>query len=192
MNVVTGAGTGSYLLELGDGGDVFTEVQPGSYLWMDRSYVQNLNEKGYVEPQFKNALFVATTVISVTKTFDHNTTPAEHTPWNPYKEWAIVDAGSKAVSVDMGPPAVQGIANLREIKALHDGLEFRFAGDEHGLVGAAASHSSPLPQPVRAGAVIVLVPGHCDTTVNMYDFFYGVRKGIVEAVYRIEARGPGA
>jgi 3-hydroxy-D-aspartate aldolase len=33
------------------------------------------------------------------------------------------------------------------------------------------------------------VPGHCDPTVNLYDCFVCVRKGRVEALWAVTARG---
>lgn len=43
-DVVTGGGTGTYLLEAASG--VFTEVQPGSYLFNDADYAHNLGKDG--------------------------------------------------------------------------------------------------------------------------------------------------
>jgi D-serine deaminase-like pyridoxal phosphate-dependent protein len=43
--------------------------------------------------------------------------------------------------------------------------------------------------PVTLGEKIKLVPGHCDPTVNLYDELILVRKGKVEAVWPIAARG---
>ena len=56
-SVVTGGGTGSFLLEAESG--VFTEVQPGSYIFNDVAYshVENMVE-------FEHSLFVLSTVIS--------------------------------------------------------------------------------------------------------------------------------
>ena len=45
--------------------------------------------------------------------------------------------------------------------------------------------------PVQVGDQVWLVPGHCDPTVNLYDWVYGVRSGLVEGVYPISGRGPG-
>lgn len=44
-DVVTGGGTGTYLLEAASG--VFTEVQPGSYLFNDADYARNLGPDGH-------------------------------------------------------------------------------------------------------------------------------------------------
>jgi D-serine deaminase-like pyridoxal phosphate-dependent protein len=39
------------------------------------------------------------------------------------------------------------------------------------------------------GDKLLLVPGHCDPTVNLYDWYVCVRRGVVEALWSIGARG---
>jgi len=87
---------------------------------------------------------------------------------------AIVDAGLKASSVDSGMPGVwqrPGLAYLR-------------ASDEHGWVEIEPGAAAP-----ALGDKLLLVPGHCDPTVNLYDWYVCVRKGVVEALWPITARG---
>jgi D-serine deaminase-like pyridoxal phosphate-dependent protein len=151
-DTVTGAGTGSFLFERDSG--VYTELQPGSYVFMDADYQQNAWE-GF--PPFGQSLHVLTTVMS---------TPAA--------DRVVVDAGLKASSVDSGPPRIAG----------RTGLEYIKASDEHGVVSVAAG-----TQPPALGEKLLLVPGHCDPTVNMHDWFVCVRKGVVEALWPVTARG---
>ena len=92
----------------------------------------------------------------------------------PAADRAIVDAGLKAFSFDSGLPQVYG----------RGGVEYVKASDEHGVLRVAADAA-----PVAAGERMWLVPGHCDPTVNLYDFIVAVRDGIVEAVWPVEARG---
>ena len=87
---------------------------------------------------------------------------------------AIVDAGLKAFSFDSGLPLVHGRA----------GVEYVKASDEHGVLRVAAG-----APPVACGERVWLVPGHCDPTVNLYDYIVAVRAGVVEAVWPVEARG---
>ena len=87
-------------------------------------------------------------------------------------ELAIVDAGLKASSVDSGMPRVWQRA----------GLPTRKASDEHGWVEGAG-------QPPALGEKLLLVPGHCDPTVNLYDWYVCMRAGVVEAIWPITARG---
>jgi D-serine deaminase-like pyridoxal phosphate-dependent protein len=84
---------------------------------------------------------------------------------------AIVDAGLKASSVDSGMPGVWE----------RPGLTYTHASDEHGWV-----EGTPAP---ALGEKILLVPGHCDPTVNLYDWYVCVRGGVVEALWPITARG---
>ena len=88
-------------------------------------------------------------------------------------ERAVVDAGLKALSVDSGMPLVVDLP----------GVEFVKASDEHGVL--------KLPQGSRlaVGDKIRLVPGHCDPTVNLYDWIVAVRGDKVESVWPVTARG---
>jgi 3-hydroxy-D-aspartate aldolase len=88
-------------------------------------------------------------------------------------ERAVVDAGLKALSVDSGMPLVADLP----------GVEFLKASDEHGVLGLEPGAN------VGVGDKIRLVPGHCDPTVNLYDWIVGVRDGKVECVWPITARG---
>ncbi|XP_032228998.1 3-hydroxy-D-aspartate aldolase [Nematostella vectensis] len=103
--VVTGGGTGTYTFEAASG--VFTEVQPGSYVFMDADYGKNLGADGNLFSEFEQSLYVLSTVISVT----------------PGKR-AILDAGMKALSLDSGPPLIKD----------HPQLIYHNGGDEHGIV----------------------------------------------------------
>ena len=91
----------------------------------------------------------------------------------PAPETAIVDAGLKASSVDSGMP---GIWN-------RPGLVYTRASDEHGWVKVSA------PEKIVLGEKLLLVPGHCDPTVNLYDWYVCVRGGVVEALWPVSARG---
>jgi D-serine deaminase-like pyridoxal phosphate-dependent protein len=151
--VVTGAGTGTWQLERDSG--VYTELQPGSYVFMDADY--NRNALAPDEHHFEQSLFVAATVMS---------TPA--------RDRAIVDAGLKALAFDSGPPLVYG----------RSGLDYVKASDEHGVLTIADD-----AQALRIGDRIWLIPGHCDPTVNLYDWIVGVRGERVECVWPVTARG---
>jgi D-serine deaminase-like pyridoxal phosphate-dependent protein len=87
---------------------------------------------------------------------------------------AVVDAGLKASSVDSGLPQVWQ----------RPGLTFVRASDEHGVIEVAADRAA-----AALGEKILLVPGHCDPTVNLYDWYVCVRGGRVEALWPIAGRG---
>ena len=48
-----------------------------------------------------------------------------------------------------------------------------------------------IPDAFRVGRKLKLIPGHCDPTVNLHDWFVAVRGGRVEAAWPIVARGAG-
>ena len=152
-DIITGAGTGTYLLEAASG--LYNEIQPGSYIFMDADYNRNLDEDGKPVRYFEQSLFVWTTVMS-------RTSP----------ERAIVDAGLKALAFDSGMP---GVAD--------GGAEYARASDEHGLL------MTPAGSKLKLGDKLRLIPGHCDPTVNLYDWYVCVRNGVVEDLWRIDARG---
>ena len=85
---------------------------------------------------------------------------------------AIVDAGLKAQSVDSGLPFVYG----------RDDVEYLKCSDEHGVV-ADPDGALKINDKLR------LVPGHCDPTCNVHDWYVGVRNGKVETVWPVSARG---
>ena len=148
--IVTGAGSGTFMLEVEAGS--WDEIQPGSYAFMDADYAKN--EWAAPLPRFEHALFVLTTVMS-----------------RPSAGMAIVDAGLKASSIDSGMPGVWN----------KPGLTYAKASDEHGWV-----EGEPSP---ALGEKLMLVPGHCDPTINLYDWYVCVRKGVVEDLWPITARG---
>lgn len=86
---------------------------------------------------------------------------------------AIVDAGLKASSVDSGMPRV----------ADYSDVEYVSASDEHGVLQLTGATR------FKVGGKLKLIPGHCDPTVNLYDWYVCVRDGRVEALWPITARG---
>ena len=160
--LVTGGGTGSFMFDAASG--VYGELQPGSYVFMDRDYGDN--EAVPHAPVFEQALFVKAQVIS--RGYSH----------------AVVDAGHKAHAIDSGLPRVWSPAGTSS-------LDFTNGGDEHGILRPRAGVSADaLPQ---LGETVWLVPGHCDPSVNLHDRFVlvsgGLQHGMVEAVWPVDARG---
>ncbi|MGH2855696.1 MAG: DSD1 family PLP-dependent enzyme, partial [Solirubrobacteraceae bacterium] len=91
----------------------------------------------------------------------------------PAADRAVLDAGLKALAVDSGLPLVWE----------RPGLRYARASDEHGVLEIAAG------APPALGDKLLLVPGHCDPTVNLYDWYVCVRAGFVEDIWPIIARG---
>jgi D-serine deaminase-like pyridoxal phosphate-dependent protein len=105
-DAVTGAGTGTFLLEAASG--VYTEIQPGSYILMDVDYAKNEQDPQW--PRFDQSLFILATVMS-----------RRH---DPSGDRATLDAGLKAFSTDSGPaqPAFAGWA-VRGVSDEHTVLD---------------------------------------------------------------------
>ena len=112
--IITGGGTGTHLLDLEEG--PFTEIQPGSYLFMDKQY-------GAIElvpdaAPFRTSLTVATRVISANQ-----------------PDLVVLDAGFKAMATDAGPALVASGAPAA--------AAYQFMGDEHGGLRFGASTARP-------------------------------------------------
>ena len=156
--LVTGAGSGSFVLEAAGG--VYGEIQPGSYVFMDRDYAANQPTPG--APVFEHALFVAAQVVSA---------GAAH---------AVLDAGHKSHAIDSGLPGVWQRADL----------EFANGGDEHGILRARDGDATRLPGlgervwlvPGHCDPTVNL---H-DRFVGVRG---GLAQGTVEAVWPVTARG---
>jgi D-serine deaminase-like pyridoxal phosphate-dependent protein len=88
--LVTGAGSGSFVLEAASG--LWGELQVGSYVFMDRDYADNESMPG--APRFDHALFVKSQVMSR------------------HADRAVVDAGHKSHAIDSGLPRVWGRDDL--------------------------------------------------------------------------------
>jgi D-serine deaminase-like pyridoxal phosphate-dependent protein len=106
--IVTGGGTGTHRIDAALG--VFTELQVGSYVFMDKQYA-DCDLAGDGAAPFENALLVDTHVISANA-----------------PGMATLDAGFKALSTDGGSPAI--------VEGAPKECAFFFMGDEHSaLIG---------------------------------------------------------
>lgn len=106
--VVTGGGTGTAEFDAASG--VFTEIQPGSYVFMDAQYGAN-EWRGEFQP--RHSLSIASTVMSTAR-----------------KGRAVCDVGLKGVAVDAGLPLVSAWNS-------GEGLRYVAANDEHGIIELA-------------------------------------------------------
>jgi D-serine deaminase-like pyridoxal phosphate-dependent protein len=112
--LVSGSGTGTHGF---DSAGPYTELQVGSYLFMDADYGRiRGDEKGGLG--FAPSLFVLATVVSVNRAGQ-----------------VTVDAGTKALATNGPPPSVMlGVA---------PGATYRFTGDEHGAIMFPAGAAAP-------------------------------------------------
>jgi 3-hydroxy-D-aspartate aldolase len=154
--IVTGSGTGTHFIDAKLG--VFTELQVGSYVFMDHQY--NICDlRGESRPTFEQALQIDARVVS-------SNTPGMVT----------VDAGLKAMATESGPPQI--------LKGAVEGSTTRFMGDEHLAVIAPEGKEPP-----KHGEQVILVPPHCDPTVNLYDAYHIVKGDTLVEIWPVSARG---
>ena len=152
--IISGGGTGTYQAYQGLH---YTEIQAGSYLFMDASYSKIGDEQNQDDNrQFVPALKVLSTVIS-----------------HPTPSRAIIDAGMKSLSIDLGMPTVD----------TRQDITYQCGGDEHGILHID-SH-----QTLNIGQTLILTPSHCDTTLNNFDYLHVVKNGQVVDTWKISGRG---
>jgi D-serine deaminase-like pyridoxal phosphate-dependent protein len=108
---------------------------------------------------FENALFCRSTIVS-----------------RPAANRAVCDAGAKTLSFDSGPAEVVG----------YPGITYGTGSDEHGKL--TFDPDDPAAD-LRIGDVVTLLPSHVCTTINLHDVLVGVRDGVVETIWPVEARG---
>lgn len=113
--IITGSGTGTHFIDAKLG--VFTELQVGSYVFMDHDY-NVCDLRGLDKPTFEQALQIDARVVSANKA-----------------GMATVDAGLKAMATEKGPPVI--------LKGAVEGSTTRFSGDEHLAVIAPEGQAAP-------------------------------------------------
>jgi D-serine deaminase-like pyridoxal phosphate-dependent protein len=154
--IVTGSGTGTHFIDAKLG--VFTELQVGSYVFMDHDY-NVCDLRGADKPTFEQALQIDARAVSAN-------TPGMVT----------VDAGLKAMATEKGPPMI--------LRGAAPGSTTRFMGDEHLAVIAPEGAAAP-----ALGEQVILVPPHCDPTVNMYESYHVVKGDTLVEIWPVTGRG---
>jgi D-serine deaminase-like pyridoxal phosphate-dependent protein len=157
VEIFSGGGTGTYNIMHAVPG--FTDVQVGSYLFMDMQYLAIGSESGdEVFNDFAPSLTVLTTVLN-----------------NRFPGRLTTDAGAKALTLNTPTAGVIG----------EPGMEYNAGSDEFGGI----RFTSPPSKEYRIGDLLEVIVPHCDPVVNEYDQIYGIRKDQVEVVWPITARG---
>ena len=155
--IFSGGGTGTYNIDHETSG--LTDVQVGSYVFMDAQY---LGIGGAEDPEvytdFETALTVLTTVLNAQ-----------------YAGRATTDAGAKANTINRPWPVIAG----------ETGMTYTAGSDEFGTIRYEANAS----RVYAVGDKLELIVSHCDPVVNLYDQLYGVRGDTVEVVWPIAGRG---
>ena len=157
LEIFSGGGTGTYNIMHDVPG--LTDVQVGSYLFMDMQYLAIGSERGSeVFDDFTPSLTVLTTVLN-----------------NRFPGRLTTDAGAKALTLNTPTAGVIG----------EPGMEYNAGSDEFGSI----RFTSPPSKEYKIGDFLELIVPHCDPAVNEFDQMYGIRKDKVEVVWPITARG---
>ncbi len=155
--IVTGGGTGTHRIDVELG--LFTELQVGSYVFMDDQY--GACALAADEPNaFETSLMVDARVISTNAA-----------------ALVTIDAGFKAFSTDAGAPKIA--------RGAPEGSTYAFMGDEHGAVILARGANA---RPALGDRIVLSTP-HCDPTVNLYDSYHVVRGDDLVATRPVSGRG---
>jgi D-serine deaminase-like pyridoxal phosphate-dependent protein len=155
--IFSGGGTGTYnIMHLVPG---VTDVQVGSYLFMDMQYLAIGSESGDpVFNDFASSLTVLTTVMN-----------------NRFPGRLTTDAGSKALTLNTPNAGVIG----------EPGMDYSAGSDEFGSI----RFTTPPSKDYKIGDKLEVIVPHCDPVVNEYDEMFGIRKDRVEVVWRVDGRG---
>lgn len=124
---ISGASTNTARFKAGHG--VYTELQPGSYVFMDQAYLP-------CKLPFKNSLFILSTVVSKSQ------------------DRIVLDVGAKGLGLDQVLPSCVGFEEN----------EYTIS-EEHFTIHGKSDD-------VKVGNQMYLVPGHCCTTINLYQKLY--------------------
>jgi len=157
VEIFSGGGTGSYNIDHELSG--FTDVQAGSYIFMDVQYLA-IGGKEFPDDHygdFEPSLTVISTAIS-----------------QPVKGAITIDAGIKSLSTAGPKPVPKDIT----------GISYGFMGDEHGQL----TFDEPSCD-ITIGDKVELIVSHCDPTVNLYDNYYCIRNDRLETIWEISGRG---
>jgi D-serine deaminase-like pyridoxal phosphate-dependent protein len=151
IEVVSAGGTNTY--DMTGAHPRVTELQAGTYAVADWAYAR-------LVPVFRPALTVVATVVSRTA------------------GTAILDCGTKAVAVDVEPPAPP----LGAVREVHE---------EHALLDLDGDGGGGDDGPPAVGDVLELVVGYSGGTVNLHDVYFVASGDEVVDVWAISARGTG-
>ena len=92
----------------------------------------------------------------------------------------IVDGGSKTFSSDRLSSGGPGHGRVMEAP----GAVFHKMNEEHGFIDLQHAERA-----FQIGEKIRIIPNHVCVVVNLHEYVYGVRNGVVEEVWNVEARG---
>jgi D-serine deaminase-like pyridoxal phosphate-dependent protein len=156
--IFSGGGTGTYNLQHLVPG--FSDIQVGSYIFMDMQYLAIGSEDGnVVYKDFASSLTVVGTVLN-----------------NRFPGRLTTDAGAKALTLNVPHAGVIGEPDA----------DYNAGSDEFGVI---TFKSGGPAKAYKIGDRIEMIVPHCDPVVNLYDVMYGIRNEKVEKVIAVTARG---
>ncbi len=156
--IFSGAGTGTFNIDVLI--PELTELQVGSYVFMDTEYLAIAqSEKFNGFSSFVPSLSVLTTVVSQNQA-----------------EFVTVDSGLKSLYRDGGNPKIIGTGS--------DGLTYEWFGDEYGRIRSEKGQDLPI-----LGSVLELITSHCDPTINLFEKLHLTRGDEVVDIWNIDLRG---
>ena len=158
--IFSGGGTGTYNIDHETRG--LTDVQVGSYVFMDAQYIDIGGETDSdVYSDFAASLTILATVLN-----------------DQYEGRVTTDAGAKACTINRPWARVKG----------ETGMSYTSGSDEFGTL----RYEDNASRSYRVGDKLELIVSHCDPVVNLYNQMYAIRNDRVEAVWQIAARGMSA
>ena len=158
--IFSGGGTGTYNIDHEIRG--LTDIQVGSYVFMDAQYIDIGGESSdKIYSDFQPALTILTTVLN-----------------DQYNGRATTDAGAKACTINRPWSRIKG----------ETGISYSSGSDEFGTI----RYESDASRTYKVGDTVELIVSHCDPVVNLYNQMYATRNDKVEAVWQISARGMSA
>jgi D-serine deaminase-like pyridoxal phosphate-dependent protein len=135
------------------------EIRPGTYIFNDRNTAE-LNACTYDDC----AASILCTVVSTAR-----------------PEQMILDGGSKTFSSDRLATGEPGFGLIVEAP----GALFGKMNEEHGYVDLRRAERTDF----AVGDRVRVIPNHICVAMNLHEQVYGVRKGVVEQVWTVAARG---
>lgn len=158
--IFSGGGTGTYNIDHETRG--LTDVQVGSYVFMDSQYMDIGGESNSeIYSDFQTSLTILSTVLN-----------------DQYEGRATTDAGAKACTINKPWARIKG----------ESGMSFSSGSDEFGTI----RYEKEASRTYKVGDKVELIVSHCDPVVNLYNHMYAIRGDRVEAVWQIAARGMSA
>jgi 3-hydroxy-D-aspartate aldolase len=157
MEIFSGGGSGTYNIDHVTPG--FTDVQVGSYIFMDMQYLAiGSQDDPNVYTDFETSLTVLVTILN-----------------DRFPGRLTADGGAKAFTLNKPNAGVIG----------EPGMDYNAGSDEFGAITITGTPTKTY----KIGDKLECIVPHCDPAVNEYDWIYGTRKDKVEVVWPITGRG---